>query len=69
VAPLISACAASYEPPLQELNQSAVVVRMERMSALNIPTLLLTGSETASPQLKQAISGVVGFPTESKTSR
>lgn len=109
-----------YEPPLQELDHSAVVGRMERMiqegdreralvtflqeivmissseivamkarppwpgllasiessirqvralaayrfdpkrmSTLNIPTLLLTGSETASPQLKQAISGLL----------
>jgi pimeloyl-ACP methyl ester carboxylesterase len=109
-----------YEPPLQELDNSAVVGRMERMiqegnreqalvtflqqivmispseivamkarpswpgllasvelsirqvralagyrfdpkrmSTLNIPTLLLTGSETASPQLKQAISGLL----------
>lgn len=109
-----------YEPPLQELNHSAVVVRMEgmihaaaheqalvtflqeivmispsevaamrarpswpglvagiessirqiraldgyrfnpkRVSALNVPTLLLTGSETASPQLKLAISGLL----------
>lgn len=30
-----------------------------RMSTLKIPTLLLTGSETASPQLKQAISGLL----------
>jgi pimeloyl-ACP methyl ester carboxylesterase len=109
-----------YEPPLQDLNHSAVVVRMERMiqagareqalvifmqeivmitpseitamkarpswpglvasiessirqarvldgyrfdpsrvSKLKIPTLLLTGSETASPQLKKAISGLL----------
>jgi pimeloyl-ACP methyl ester carboxylesterase len=109
-----------YEPPLQDLNHSAVVVRMERMiqagareqalvifmqeivmitpseitamkarpswpglvasiessirqarvldgyrfdpsrvSQLKIPTLLLTGSETASPQLKKAISGLL----------
>ena len=109
-----------YEPPLQELDNSAVVGRMERMiqegnreqalvtflqqivkispseivamkarpswpgllasvelsirqvralagyrfdpkrmRTLNIPTLLLTGSETASPQLKQAISGLL----------
>lgn len=109
-----------YEPPLQELDHSAVVARMEsmiqegdreralrtflqeivmlspseivamkarpswpglitsiessirqvrtlaayhfdpkRMSTLNIPTLLLTGSETASPQLKQAITGLL----------
>ncbi len=108
-----------YEPPLQDLDHSAVVARMERMiqegdreqalvtflqeivmissseivamkarpswpgllasiessirqvralaayrfdpkrmSTLKVPTLLLTGSETASPQLKQAISGV-----------
>jgi pimeloyl-ACP methyl ester carboxylesterase len=26
---------------------------------LNVPTLLLTGSETASPELKQAISGLL----------
>ena len=31
----------------------------KRMSTLNVPTLLLTGSETASPQLKQAISGLL----------
>ncbi len=30
-----------------------------QMSTLKIPTLLLTGSETASPQLKQAISGLL----------
>jgi pimeloyl-ACP methyl ester carboxylesterase len=29
------------------------------MSTLKVPTLLLTGSETASPQLKQAISGLL----------
>lgn len=110
-----------YEPPLQDLDNSAVLVRMERMiqegdreqalvtflqeivmispseivamkarpswpgllasiessirqdralaayrfdpkrmSTLNVPTLLLTGSETASPQLKQSISGLLG---------
>ena len=109
-----------YEPPLQDLDHSAVVARMERMiqegdreqalvtflreivmispseivamkerpswpgllasvessirqaralagyrfdpkrmSTMNVPTLLLTGSETASPQLKQAISGLL----------
>ena len=32
----------------------------KRMSTLTVPTLLLTGSETASPQLKQAISGLLG---------
>src|SRR6266849_6440969 len=31
----------------------------KRMSTLSIPTLLLTGSETASPQLKQAISALL----------
>src|SRR5229473_1475277 len=31
----------------------------KRMSTLKVPTLLLTGSETASPQLKQAISGLL----------
>ena len=31
----------------------------KRMSTLNVPTLLLTGSESASPQLKQAISGLL----------
>jgi pimeloyl-ACP methyl ester carboxylesterase len=31
----------------------------KRMRTLNVPTLLLTGSETASPQLKQAISGLL----------
>ncbi len=31
----------------------------KRMSTMNVPTLLLTGSETASPQLKQAISGLL----------
>ena len=30
----------------------------KRVSALSVPTLLLTGSETASPHLKQAISGL-----------
>lgn len=111
-----------YEPPLQDLNHSDVVFRMERMiqagereqalvtfmqeivmitpseitamkarqswpglvasieslirqvrvldgyrfdpsrvSKLNIPTLLLAGSETASPQLKKAISGLLDF--------
>src|SRR5258707_15055199 len=30
-----------------------------QMSTLKIPTLLLTGSETPSPQLKQAISGLL----------
>ena len=29
------------------------------VSTLNVPTLLLTGSESASPQLKQAISGLL----------
>jgi pimeloyl-ACP methyl ester carboxylesterase len=29
-----------------------------RMKALQVPTLLLTGSETASPQLKQAIKSL-----------
>ena len=109
-----------YEPPLQELDHSAVLARMERMiqagdrqqalvtflreivmispseivamkarpswpgllasiesslrqdralaayrfdpkriSTLNVPTLLLTGSKTASPQLKRAISGLL----------
>ncbi|MEP6593991.1 MAG: alpha/beta hydrolase, partial [Acidobacteriota bacterium] len=108
-----------YEPPLQELDNSAVLARMERMiqtgdreqalvtflreivmispsevaamkarpswagllasvepsirqdralaayrfdpkrtSTLKVPTLLLTGSKTASPQLKQAIRGL-----------
>jgi len=31
----------------------------KRMSTMNVPTLLLTGSETPSPQLKQAISGLL----------
>jgi len=31
----------------------------KRMSILNVPTLLLTGSRTASPQLKKAISGLL----------
>jgi pimeloyl-ACP methyl ester carboxylesterase len=31
----------------------------KRMRTLNVPTLLLTGSETASPQLKQAINGLL----------
>jgi pimeloyl-ACP methyl ester carboxylesterase len=31
----------------------------KRMSTMKVPTLLLTGSETASPQLKQAISGLM----------
>ena len=31
----------------------------KRMSTLHVPTLLLIGSETASPQLKQAISGLL----------
>jgi pimeloyl-ACP methyl ester carboxylesterase len=31
----------------------------KRMSTLRVPTLLLTGSETAAPQLKQAISGLL----------
>jgi pimeloyl-ACP methyl ester carboxylesterase len=31
----------------------------KRMSTLKVPTLLLTGSETASPQLKQAIRGLL----------
>ena len=31
----------------------------KRMSTLNVPTLLLTGSRTASPQLKKAISGLL----------
>ena len=31
----------------------------KRMSTLNVPTLLLTGSKTASPQLKRAISGLL----------
>jgi pimeloyl-ACP methyl ester carboxylesterase len=31
----------------------------KRMRTLKVPTLLLTGSETASPQLKQAISGLM----------
>lgn len=31
----------------------------KRMSTMKVPTLLLTGSETASPQLKQAISGLL----------
>jgi pimeloyl-ACP methyl ester carboxylesterase len=31
----------------------------KRMSTLKVPTLLLTGSETASPQLKQAINGLL----------
>ena len=30
-----------------------------RMSTMKVPTLLLTGSETRSPQLKQAISGLM----------
>jgi pimeloyl-ACP methyl ester carboxylesterase len=38
---------------------AAYHVDPERMSKLNVPTLLLTGSETASPQLKQAISGLL----------
>jgi rRNA maturation protein Rpf1 len=29
-----------------------------RMSAVNMPTLLITGSQTASPQLKQAINSL-----------
>src|SRR5207249_9081641 len=31
----------------------------ERMKTLTVPTLLLTGSKTASPQLKQAIDGLI----------
>ena len=31
----------------------------KRVSTLNVPTLLLTGSRTASPQLKKAISGLL----------
>lgn len=31
----------------------------KRMHTIKVPTLLLTGSETASPQLKQAISGLL----------
>ena len=31
----------------------------KRMSTMKVPTLLLTGSETASPQLKQAITGLL----------
>ena len=31
----------------------------ERMKTLSVPTLLLTGSKTASPQLKQAIDGLM----------
>ena len=31
----------------------------KRMSTLDVPTLLLTGSESASPQLKQAIKGLL----------
>ncbi len=31
----------------------------KRMSTLNVPTLLLSGSRTASPQLKKAISGLL----------
>jgi pimeloyl-ACP methyl ester carboxylesterase len=31
----------------------------KRMSTMKVPTLLLTGSETASPQLKQAIRGLL----------
>jgi pimeloyl-ACP methyl ester carboxylesterase len=31
----------------------------KRIGTLNVPTLLLTGSRTASPQLKKAISGLV----------
>ena len=31
----------------------------KRPSTLKLPTLLLTGSETASPQLKKAISGLL----------
>jgi pimeloyl-ACP methyl ester carboxylesterase len=31
----------------------------ERMRTLTVPTLLLTGSETASPRLKEAISGLL----------
>ena len=31
----------------------------ERMKGLNVPTLLLMGSETASPQLRQAIAGLL----------
>ncbi len=32
----------------------------KRMSTVRVPTLLLTGSETASPQMKQAISSLLG---------
>ena len=31
----------------------------KRVSTLNVPTLLLTGSRTASPQLRKAISGLL----------
>jgi hypothetical protein len=37
-----------------------------RMKTMNVPTLLLTGSETASRQLKKAISGLLdSFPNRS----
>ncbi|GAC1663814.1 MAG: hypothetical protein NVS9B4_18880 [Candidatus Acidiferrum sp.] len=43
----------------QDRELSAYRFDVKRMSTLKLPTLLLTGSESASPQLKKAISGLL----------
>lgn len=51
---------AGIESSIREIRALAAYrFNPKRMSTLNVPTLLLTGSETASPQLKQAISGLL----------
>jgi pimeloyl-ACP methyl ester carboxylesterase len=51
---------ATIEPSIRQIRAlTAYRFDSKRMSTLNVPTLLLTGSETASPQLKQAIQGLL----------
>ena len=51
---------ASVESSIRQ-DRALAAYRFEpkRTSTLKIPTLLLTGSKTASPQLKQAIRGLL----------
>src|SRR5258707_6466948 len=52
---------ATIESQIRQMRALAVYrFDAKRMSTVRVPTLLVTGSDTASPQLKQAISSLLG---------
>jgi pimeloyl-ACP methyl ester carboxylesterase len=58
--PLWSGRVAGVDSQLREIRaMSGYRFDPKRVSTLKVPTLLLTGSRTASPQLKKAISGLL----------